>query len=285
MLVTFTVSACSKPVVPEAEVFGEVKAACIEQRKAMEARKPIKHDEPNFLLRSTYEEDQPRDAWSLMYKPKGSKETKLKLETVFEAQEKIRNSFTDIRYGIESRDTEKFADGVKLARESAPLLDKAATDAGLPECVTAAWATLDWINEAEKYQAAQIAASKPTGNFRTDAQGACSRFNKEAALSIAQIQLNGATSTALFQTTNSLSVAMGRFVENIKTLAPSAAESDKPGIAALLAASDTTLAALDRLSQDALAESGVKKDSPSLKAALDALDGFGKRLTDLNLTC
>jgi hypothetical protein len=280
-----SLASCSKPVVPEAEVLQEIRTACVAQRKALEERKPIKHDEPNFLLRSTFEEDQVGDAWSLMYKPKGPKETKQKVETVFAEQEKIRNSYADMRYGLESRDTQKFADGVKLARESAPLLDKAATKAGLPECVTAAWATLAWIDEAEKFQTAQAAAAKPTGIFKTDAQAACGRFNKEAGLALAQIQLRGATTTALYQTALALSVALGRFSDDLKAIEPSASESEKSGVAALKTSADETASALSRLSQEALQEPGSGKEPPSLKETLQALEGLDKSLTNLGLTC
>lgn len=84
------------------------------------------------------------------------------------------------RPDLHARDWERSQEAIDAGGAAAATIDTVSADLGLPDCASATWFG-DWFEQAQTHHDAQVEATKPTGDFMTDVESACSRLANDIA--------------------------------------------------------------------------------------------------------
>jgi len=120
------------------------------------------------------------EAYTLIRTLRGPKDQRAQLDDLREAIQDLAVERSSARSALEGRDWERSQEAIDAGRAAADEIDSISTDLDLPECSSATWFG-DWFDEAQAYHDDQVAATKPTGDFMTDVESACSRLADDIA--------------------------------------------------------------------------------------------------------
>lgn len=119
-------------------------------------------------------------AYTLIRTLHGPKEQRAQLDDLRDAIQDLSVERSSARSALEERDWERSQEAIDAGRAAAEEIDKISGDLDLAECSSATWFG-DWLDQAQAYHDDQVAATKPTGDFMTDVEAACSRLADDIA--------------------------------------------------------------------------------------------------------
>jgi len=170
----------SDPPLKADDVHSQIKVACAAQIDDLAAADHIVAG-PTFT-RATL--DGARldeiEAYTLIRTLRGPKDQRAQLDELRDAVQDLSVERSSARSALEGRDWERSQEAIDAGRDAAAEIDRISADLDLAECSSTTWFG-DWFEQAQKYHDDQVAATKPTGDFMTDVESACSRLADDIA--------------------------------------------------------------------------------------------------------
>jgi len=120
------------------------------------------------------------EAYGLIKKLRGPKDQREKLDALEDALKDLSIERASARSALETRDWERSQEAIDAGRAAEATIDTVSAELDLPECGSATWFG-DWFDQAQTYHDDQVEATKPTGDFMTDVESACSRLADDIA--------------------------------------------------------------------------------------------------------
>jgi hypothetical protein len=206
------VAGCGSDPLNADDVHSQIQTACAAQIDDLAAAAHIVAG-PTFT-RATLDGERLDEiqAYKLIHKLRGPKEQRAQLDMLDEALRDMNNAKYSARTSLEVRDWEGAQEHIDDGRAAAAEVDTISAGLDLAECSSATWIG-DWFDQAQAHHDDQVAATKPTGDFMTDVESACSRL----AADIADAPLPfGSVDTQLWAF--SIKDALALFLRDVKAL-------------------------------------------------------------------
>jgi hypothetical protein len=173
-------TACGSDPLKAEDVHQQIQAACAEQIHTLAGAPPIVAG-PTFT-RDTLDGARLDDirAYTLIRTLHGPKDQRARLDELLDAIHDLGGERSAARSALEERDWERSQEAIDAGRKAAAEIDRISAGLDLAECSSATWFG-DWFDQAQAYHDDQVAATKPTGDFMTDVESACSRLADDIA--------------------------------------------------------------------------------------------------------
>jgi hypothetical protein len=120
------------------------------------------------------------DAYTLIRTLHGPKDQRAQLDELRAAIQDFSIERSSARSSLEERDWEGSQEAIDAGLAAAAEIDRISADLDLAECSSATWFG-DWFDQAQTFHDDQVAATKPSGDFMTDVESACSRLADDIA--------------------------------------------------------------------------------------------------------
>jgi hypothetical protein len=232
--------ACGSDALKAEDVHDRIQTACSERITQLAAEGRVLAG-PSFAIDTAEKSTQLNniEAYDLIHSLHGPKDQRAQLDELDVALRATERAKYDAVSDLEERVLDKAQSEIDEAAKTGKQVDELAKGLDLPECTSKTWFG-DWFYQAQNYHDALVLETKPTGDFMTDVEAACSRLGEDIASAPAPLRPTDTQQWAL-----DISNGLDLFIRDVKAL--DVPEADQSAVDTLDAAIDDLQDNLSRI--------------------------------------